>query len=75
MTSTTGTLLKTFLDSGAPKNRTDYTTVVIIHGWGFHAGNIPGMLSAGTSLMDSPSSKLQEVIAPRAQVQRADRPA
>ncbi|TBU29282.1 Alpha/Beta hydrolase protein [Dichomitus squalens] len=44
MASTTETLLKTFLDSGAPQDSTDYTTVVIIHGWGFHAANLKKLL-------------------------------
>ena len=40
MTSANSPLLKTFLDSGVPDGSTDYTTLVIIHGWGFHAGKI-----------------------------------
>ena len=40
-------LLKTFLDSGAPPGSEDYTTVVIVHGWGFHAGTFEPILAIG----------------------------
>ncbi|KAH9890434.1 Alpha/Beta hydrolase protein [Cubamyces lactineus] len=32
------TALRAFLDSGAPEGSTDYTTVVVLHGWGWHGG-------------------------------------
>ncbi|CDO72522.1 hypothetical protein BN946_scf184983.g5 [Trametes cinnabarina] len=37
-TSLTPPLLGVYLDSGAPAGRTDYTTIVLIHGWGWHSG-------------------------------------
>ncbi|KAI0713772.1 Alpha/Beta hydrolase protein [Earliella scabrosa] len=36
--------LRTFLDSGAPPGSSDYTTLVVIHGYGFHAGNFKKFL-------------------------------
>ncbi|RPD55325.1 hypothetical protein L226DRAFT_513358 [Lentinus tigrinus ALCF2SS1-7] len=39
MTHRNTSLLGTFLDSGAPAGSTDYTTLVVIHGLGFHGGN------------------------------------
>ena len=47
MTSANSPLLKTFLDSGVPDGSTDYTTLVIIHGWGFHAGTFEHILALG----------------------------
>ncbi|KAI1786412.1 hypothetical protein LXA43DRAFT_898006 [Ganoderma leucocontextum] len=44
MASDIRTLLRTFLDSGVPEDSTDYTTLVIIHGWGFHAANFKKLL-------------------------------
>ncbi|RPD55330.1 hypothetical protein L226DRAFT_591598 [Lentinus tigrinus ALCF2SS1-7] len=44
MAQTETTLLRTFLDSGAPPGSTDYTTLVIIHGWGFHGGNFKKLI-------------------------------
>ncbi|KAI0328019.1 hypothetical protein GY45DRAFT_1307556 [Cubamyces sp. BRFM 1775] len=32
------TLVRAFLDSGAPKGSVDYTTIVVLHGWGWHGG-------------------------------------
>ena len=40
MASHNNTLLKTFIDSGVPEGSADYTTLVIVHGWGFHAGKL-----------------------------------
>ena len=40
MASHNSTLLKTFIDSGVPEGSADYTTLVIVHGWGFHAGKL-----------------------------------
>ncbi|KAI0669370.1 Alpha/Beta hydrolase protein [Trametes maxima] len=36
--------LRAFLDSGAPEGSTDYTTVVILHGWGWHSANFKKLL-------------------------------
>ncbi|TFK81803.1 hypothetical protein K466DRAFT_557458 [Polyporus arcularius HHB13444] len=44
MAQTETTLLRTFLDSGAPAGSTDYTTLVVIHGWGFHGGNFKKLI-------------------------------
>ncbi|KAI0774678.1 Alpha/Beta hydrolase protein [Trametes elegans] len=38
------TPLRAFLDSGAPEGSTDYTTIVIIHGWGWHGANFKKLL-------------------------------
>ncbi|KAI0355227.1 alpha/beta-hydrolase [Trametes cingulata] len=38
------TPIRAFLDSGAPEGSTDYTTVVIIHGWGWHSGSFKKLL-------------------------------
>lgn len=47
----TSSSLRTFLDSGAPPNSTDYTTVVIIHGYGFHARKRPPAVNSIGSLL------------------------
>ncbi|KAI0648546.1 Alpha/Beta hydrolase protein [Trametes meyenii] len=36
--------LRAFLDSGAPESSTDYTTVVILHGWGWHGANFKKLI-------------------------------
>ncbi|KAI0365121.1 alpha/beta-hydrolase [Pilatotrama ljubarskyi] len=40
----TQTPIRAFLDSGAPEGSTDYTTVVIIHGWGWHSGSFKRLI-------------------------------
>ncbi|KAJ8488426.1 hypothetical protein ONZ51_g3568 [Trametes cubensis] len=37
-------VVRAFLDSGAPEGSTDYTTVVVLHGWGWHGGVFRKML-------------------------------
>ncbi|KAI0355228.1 hypothetical protein OH77DRAFT_1437142 [Trametes cingulata] len=43
-TPSSGLALRAFLDSGAPEGSTDYTTLVILHGLGWHAGNFKKLL-------------------------------
>ncbi|KAI0365120.1 alpha/beta-hydrolase [Pilatotrama ljubarskyi] len=38
------TPIRAFLDSGAPEGSAEYTTVVIIHGWGWHSGSFKRLL-------------------------------
>ena len=35
--TTSNTALRVFRDSGAPEDNTDYTTLVVVHGWGWKA--------------------------------------
>ncbi|KAI0365122.1 hypothetical protein BV20DRAFT_776935 [Pilatotrama ljubarskyi] len=42
--SSSGPALRAFLDSGAPEGSSDYTTLVIIHGLGWHAANFKKLL-------------------------------
>ncbi|OSC99304.1 hypothetical protein PYCCODRAFT_1446899 [Trametes coccinea BRFM310] len=37
-TPTPSPLLRAILDSGAPSGSHDYTTIVLLHGWGWHSG-------------------------------------
>ncbi len=77
MASDNGTLLKTFLDSGVPEGSTDYTTLVIIHGWGFHAGEFRRTASILVSKHTDHRivhRKLQEALAARTREQRPHRP-
>lgn len=40
MAAPNSTLLKTIIDPGVLQDSTEYTTLVIVHGWGFHAGKL-----------------------------------
>ncbi|KAI0823785.1 hypothetical protein BC628DRAFT_1323902 [Trametes gibbosa] len=42
-----GPVLRAYLDSGAPQDSTNYTTVVIVHGYGWHGGNFKKLMPLG----------------------------